>query len=278
MSATKFDVEKFDEKINFALWQVQVKDLLIQSGLYKVLKGEPIPLTSQKDLEVFGDSSGDSGKSTMSDEDWEELDMKAASQIRLSLAKNVLANVAGLSTTKEIWDKLENLYQSKSVSNRLYLKEQFYKLQMEEGTKISDHLSVLNGIISELETLGVKIDEEDKALRLILSLPPSYKHMQPILMYGKETIVYSEVTSKLISEERRMIGESRPSENSVFAVCEYGKKNKNFVKKVVCWGCGQTGHVKKNCRKGGAGSANSSREADDVTNVVSLVEGDGEFN
>ena len=49
MSATKFDVEKFDGKINFALWQVQVKDLLIQSGLYKVLKGRPIPLISRKD-------------------------------------------------------------------------------------------------------------------------------------------------------------------------------------------------------------------------------------
>ena len=110
MSATKFDVEKFDGKINFALWQVQVKDLLIQSGLYKVLKGRPIPLTSAKDSEVSGDSSGGSGKSTMSDEDWEELDMKAASQIHLNLAKNILANVIGLSTTKEIWDKLKTLY------------------------------------------------------------------------------------------------------------------------------------------------------------------------
>ena len=66
---------------------MQVKDLLIQSGLYKVLKGRPIPLTGRKDSEVSGDSSGGSGKSTMSDEDWEELDMKAASQIRLCLAK-----------------------------------------------------------------------------------------------------------------------------------------------------------------------------------------------
>ena len=100
---------------------------------------------------------------------------------------------------------------------------------MEEGTKISDHLSVLNGIIPELETLGVKIDEEDKALRLILSLPPSYKHMQPILMYGKETVIYSEVTSKLISEERKIIGESRPSKNSVFTVCEHGKKKRKTL-------------------------------------------------
>ncbi|KAL5790954.1 hypothetical protein ACOSQ2_005842 [Xanthoceras sorbifolium] len=37
-SSLKFDVEKFDGKINFGLWQVQVKDVLIQSGLHKVLK------------------------------------------------------------------------------------------------------------------------------------------------------------------------------------------------------------------------------------------------
>ncbi|RYQ87695.1 hypothetical protein Ahy_A10g050666 [Arachis hypogaea] len=30
--------EKFDGRINFGLWQVQVKDVLIQSGLHKALK------------------------------------------------------------------------------------------------------------------------------------------------------------------------------------------------------------------------------------------------
>ena len=40
----KFDVEKFDGKINFVLWQVQVKDLLIQSGLHKAMKGKPTTL------------------------------------------------------------------------------------------------------------------------------------------------------------------------------------------------------------------------------------------
>ena len=34
----RFDVEKFDRKINFSLWQVQVKDVLIQSRLHKALK------------------------------------------------------------------------------------------------------------------------------------------------------------------------------------------------------------------------------------------------
>lgn len=57
-SPVKFDVEKFDGKINFGLWQVQVKDVLIQSELHKALKGRPSP-----------DSGKDFGKSSMSDED-----------------------------------------------------------------------------------------------------------------------------------------------------------------------------------------------------------------
>ena len=77
------------------------------------------------------------------------------------------------------------MYQAKSLSNRLYLKEQFHTLRMEEGTRISDHLSILNGIISYLEAIGVEISDEDKALHLIRSLPTSYEHMKPILIMGK---------------------------------------------------------------------------------------------
>ncbi|CAK8566205.1 unnamed protein product [Lathyrus sativus] len=71
---------------------------------------------------------------------------------------------------------------------------------MDEHTKVSDHLSLLNGIVSELETIGVNIDDEYKALRLIWSLPSSYEHIKPVLIYGKETLSFEEVTSKIIYE------------------------------------------------------------------------------
>lgn len=46
MSAYKFSnpiriaFEKFDGRISFGLWQLQVKDVLIQSTLHKALKGK----------------------------------------------------------------------------------------------------------------------------------------------------------------------------------------------------------------------------------------------
>ena len=270
-NSIRYEVEKFDGRINFGLWQVQVKDILIQSGLHKALKGRPIPEVSS-DTSVTDETKS---RSVMSDEDWEDLDLRAASAIRLCLAKNVLANIHGISTAKELWEKLEELYQTKGVSNRVYLKEQFHTLQMSEGTTISDHLSVLNGIVSELESIGVKIDDEDQALRLIWSLPSSYEHMKPILIHGKEKIIFSEVTSKLFSEERRLGGgRNGPPGNLALVVAGNGKKKNSMKMKVVCWGCGQSGHVKKNCPRAGAGSASGSKSVNgdtgNETNVVSL--------
>lgn len=40
-------------------------------------------------------------------------------------------------------------------------------LRMVEGTKISHHLSVLNAIVTKLESIGVKIEDEDKSFRLL---------------------------------------------------------------------------------------------------------------
>jgi hypothetical protein len=116
----------------------------------------------------------------------------------------------------------------------VYLKEQFYTPRMTEGATISDHLSVFNGIVSELETLGVKMDNEDKALRLILSLPSSYEHMKPILIHEKEKILFLEVTGKLLSEERRLSGgQNSTLENSALVVANW-KKKKHMKGNLVC--------------------------------------------
>ena len=44
---------------------------------------------------------------------------------------------------------------------------------------------LLNKVISELLIVDVKIDEEDKALILLSSLPKSYDNIVTIMLYGK---------------------------------------------------------------------------------------------
>jgi hypothetical protein len=98
--------------------------------------------------------------------------------------------------------------------------------------------------------------------------------MKPILIHGKEKIFFSEVTGKLLSKERRLSGGHKSTpENSALAVTSWKKKNP-MKGKLVCWGCGQSGHLKRNCPKGGAGSANCSKDA----NTISLTAVGNDYN
>ena len=101
--------------------------------------------------------------------------------------------------------------------------------------------------------------------------------MQTVLIYGKENVNFSEVTSKLISEEKRLKnGENKSSKSATLSVCGNGKKNKGSKKKIICWGCGQSGHLKKNCKNGGANSANGSKSH--VVNAIVFENENDEFS
>lgn len=75
----------------------------------------------------------------MDNEKWEELYLRALSIICVSLVKKFL----GMSSGKELWEKLEGMYQGTDVSNCLLLKEQFHSLCMDEHVKVSENLSVM---------------------------------------------------------------------------------------------------------------------------------------
>ena len=74
-SIAKVDVVKFDGTGNFGLWQRRVKDLLVQQGLVKALYGK-----ARK-------------PEMMTDDEWEELNMKVVSTIRLCLADELMYDV-----------------------------------------------------------------------------------------------------------------------------------------------------------------------------------------
>ena len=104
---------------------------------------------------------------------------------------------------KVIWDKLANRYMSKSATNKMYLKQKFYGLKMQEGLDLVEHVNAFNQLVTDLARLDVKIDDEDKALLLLVSLPPSYEHLVITLTHGKTTVNNEEVTAALLGRELR---------------------------------------------------------------------------
>jgi len=75
----------------------------------------------------------------MLNEDWEKMDLKVASTNQLYLADKVMYNMMDEEMASRLWSRLETLYMTKTLSNKLYLKKQVYELYMQKETTVLEH-------------------------------------------------------------------------------------------------------------------------------------------
>ncbi|PKI53168.1 hypothetical protein CRG98_026473 [Punica granatum] len=101
----------------------------------------------------------------------------------------------------KVWEKLQALYMTKSLTNMLYLKQRLYQLKMSPGTFVSDHLNMFTQIMMDLQNVDVKIEDEDQALLLLCSLPESYESFVDTMLFGRRSIILEYVTASLKSRE-----------------------------------------------------------------------------
>ena len=83
--------------------------------------------------------------------------------IVLILSDQILRKVVKEKTAAEMWSKLEQLYMTKSLSNRIYLKKKFYGFKMDENKSIDENINEFTQLIFDLEILEVEVDDEDQA-------------------------------------------------------------------------------------------------------------------
>ena len=73
---------------------------------------------------------------------------------------------------------------------------------MQEGKSIEDKIHEFNKIIYDFANVDVKIEDEDQALKLLSSLPKSYKHFVDVMLYGRmQMLTIEEVNATLNSNK-----------------------------------------------------------------------------
>jgi hypothetical protein len=118
-SNSKMEIEKFNGK-SFELWKLKMEDLLVERDQWIAVDPGTTPTGTSVD-------------------DWKKMDWKVKRTIRLCLSDSVLLNVSEEGTTKDLWEKLGKLYQSKSLVNKLFLRKKLYNLRMRDGDSVAEH-------------------------------------------------------------------------------------------------------------------------------------------
>ncbi|KAH9685060.1 hypothetical protein KPL70_013801 [Citrus sinensis] len=184
MAHPKVDLEKFTGKNDFNMWKVKMKALLITQGLGDALE----PVTKKEGIEA---------SSSLTPQQATDIDKRARSTIILSLGDSVIREVAKEKTVADLWAKLETIYMTKSLTNRLHIKKRMFTLKMAEGSSLDDYIDEFNRVCDTLETIDESLSDESKALLLVSSLPQSYSNFVDALMYGRQTLSLDEVKAAL---------------------------------------------------------------------------------
>lgn len=121
----------------------------------------------------------------------------------MCLTDSILLNVSSEDTAYKIWRKIGEIYQTKSLSNKLYLKRCLYSLKMKDGESIAENLNAFNLIISQLASIDVKIEDEDKCILLICSLPESWEKLVIAITSGGAEPKLDTIIPILLLEEMR---------------------------------------------------------------------------
>ena len=111
---------------------------------------------------------------------------------------------------------LEKKYLTKSIESRLQLKRRLYRFQMKRGISIDEHMNNYTKALTDLVNVDVKIDEEDKAVILLNSLPEEeYETFTLILINGRQTLNYSDVSAALVNYKVRRQDKLSSSEGTL---------------------------------------------------------------
>src|SRR5438132_1450365 len=150
---------------------------------------------------------------------------------------------------------------SKTLTQKLYLKQKLFGLKMQEGSNLAEHINVFNQLLADLVKVKVKVDDEDRAIILLCSLPRSYEHLVTTLTYGKEDVKVDDIVAALLAHDQRRKNNATEGSSSEALQVRYdhslddkkGKKKKK-KKELQCYECKGWGHIRRNCpelKKGG---------------------------
>ena len=172
---------------------------------------------------------------------------KALATIVLAIDPSLLYLIGDPDDPIVVWNKLADQFQKKTWANKLALRRKLYSLRLKEGGSVQEHIKAMTEIFNALAVVGDAVEEEDRVVHLLASLPDSYGMLVTALEANAEVPKLEVVMERLLHEERKLRDREYAIGSHDRAMLTMLTKPKSKSKGPKCHNCGKLGHIRQNC-------------------------------
>jgi gag-polypeptide of LTR copia-type len=131
---------------------------------------------------------------------WEKKARKALATIALALSAAEKENIIECTIPKAAWEVLEKLYEGKGRNRKFMLLQELFRMSMSDWGKMDRYLRGVREKMSELSTIGLKLEDDIKLAIILNGLPDRYRYLV-VSLEKEETIDFDELMAKILEEE-----------------------------------------------------------------------------
>jgi len=183
---------------------------------------------------------------------WKRRDTKASAIIGLTLGSEQLEHVSGCMTTAEMLSTLQDVFQRKSLMNKMKARREFYTVAMNIGEGMLEYINRVRNLGENLKAMGGEVMEMDVAMNVLNGLTSKYENLLVALDAKAEdelSLVFGK--SRLLQEERRQADKSpstkRIGDMALVGAIYRGQERRGDLSKIECYYRHKFGHISHDC-------------------------------
>jgi len=184
---------------------------------------------------------------------------QARALMTLYMEDGLVKLIRGEKSAALAWKKLEDTFQKNSNARIIQIRKKMTMLKKKEDQSIVEYLASARELQFELETTGQIVSDMEIAVHALNGLPPEYATLVEVIESGDSNLTLDSIQPRLMQREEKMklqdlkleernemLADLPPEDKaSAFSV----RNARSYSDNRTCWCCGETGHVKFNCRR-----------------------------
>lgn len=248
------------ERGKFETWALLVEAVMRKAGTWKHVLGEaPKPrITKKDDPEEIAALAR-----------WEQNESDAWSDLIVAIGENEASLVYGLTTAKEVWEKIKKEFGSTGTVKKAGLLKKIAAHRLTDSDDVKKYLKEFFEAVGKLKMLKIDIHSDLQAVLLLLSLPPSLDNFRCAIESRDDLPTPQDLKVKIL-EELEVRDSRSKEEGEAEAMLAFRRQRGGYSQgfrgggqhgdhdnaagsaestnfKWKCYRCHQTGHPAKKC-------------------------------